>query len=151
MKTFIYYIFAITLLFSNKNKEIHLITTNDIHGNIAEQKAYFMNPSYPPTIVGGAGYSKYLSELRNQINLLGEGIILLDGGNFFQGTNFGLKDGGMNMIHWMNRLNYTALVPGKDDFVLGIENLNKLANLSNFPFLAANIRSLIFVYFIAFL
>ena len=79
MKTFIYYIFAITLLFSNENKVIHLITTNDIHGNIAEQKAYFMNPSYPPTIVGGAGYSKYLSELRDQINLLDEGIILLDG------------------------------------------------------------------------
>ena len=43
------------------------------------------------------------------------------------------------MIEWMNRLEYTALVPGKDDFILGADNLNRLAELSNFPFLAANI------------
>ena len=38
--------------------KINLVTTNDIHGMIAPQKANFMNPQYPPTILGGAAFSK---------------------------------------------------------------------------------------------
>ena len=33
---------------------IEIITTNDLHGNIAPQKAWFMNPGFPPDISGGA-------------------------------------------------------------------------------------------------
>jgi len=132
-------LFFLSFFFPYQNSSIHLITTNDIHGKISEQKASFMNPSYPPTIVGGAGYLKYLNELKNSMDEYQNNILLLDGGNFFQGTNFGLNDGGTKMIEWMNRLEYTALVPGKDDFILGAKNLNRLAELSNFPFLAANI------------
>jgi len=32
--------------------KINLVTTNDIHGMISSQTANFMNPQYPPTIVG---------------------------------------------------------------------------------------------------
>ena len=42
--------------------KIHLITTNDLHGNIAPQKAWFMNPSFPPDIIGGAALVKYVNE-----------------------------------------------------------------------------------------
>ena len=45
--------------------KINLVTTNDIHGVIAPQKANFMNPLYPPTILGGAAFSRYVDELRN--------------------------------------------------------------------------------------
>ena len=47
------------------NHSIEVITTNDLHGNIAPQKAWFMNPSFPPNIVGGAGLSKYIEQSRN--------------------------------------------------------------------------------------
>ena len=43
--------------------KINLVTTNDIHGMIAPQKANFMNPQYPPTILGGAAFSKYVDKL----------------------------------------------------------------------------------------
>ena len=59
---------------------IDLITTNDIHGVIQDQKAYFMNPQYPPNITGGAGFYKYINELDKK------NLIVLDGGNFFQGS-----------------------------------------------------------------
>ena len=59
---------------------IDLITTNDIHGVIQDQKAYFMNPQYPPNIVGGAGLYNYMNNLND------ENLIVLDGGNFFQLT-----------------------------------------------------------------
>ena len=67
---------------------IDLITTNDIHGVIQDQKAYFMNPQYPPNIVGGAGLYNYMNNLND------ENLIVLDGGNFFQGSNLGIKDKG---------------------------------------------------------
>lgn len=115
---------------------IEIISTNDLHGNIAPQKAWFMNPNFPPDIVGGAGLKYYVEESRK---ISDEEILIFDAGNFFQGHPYGMSNGGMNIIDWMNDVGYTALVPGVDDFVLGAKNLNKLANEANFPFLMSNI------------
>ena len=71
-------LFFLSFFFPSQNRFIHLITTNDIDGKISEQKASFMNPSYPPTIVGGAGYSNYLSELKNSMVDDQSNILLLD-------------------------------------------------------------------------
>ena len=68
-------------------------------------------------------------------------ILLLDAGNFFRGSTFGMADSGMTMIKWMNKNSYDAIVPGQEDFVFGIENINRLADNAEFPFLASNIRS----------
>ena len=116
---------------------VEIITTNDLHGNIAPQKAWFMNPSFPPDIVGGAGLIKYIKQSRN---ISESEILVFDAGNFFQGHPYGMVDGGSQIIAWMNRAGYTALVPGADDFVLGAENLNRLANEAEFPFLMSNIN-----------
>ena len=59
--TFILFIIYSTLL-SNEIINIDLITTNDLHGVIPEQKAYFMNPQFPPTIIGSAGFYNYINE-----------------------------------------------------------------------------------------
>ena len=56
--------------------KINLVTTNDIHGMITPQKANFMNPQYPPTILGGAAFSKYVDELRKEVNNTHEGILI---------------------------------------------------------------------------
>lgn len=75
------------LLFGSIHTEtikINLVTTNDIHGSIAPQKANFMNPQYPPTIIGGAAFAKYMDKLRIEVNASNEGLLILDGGNFFK-------------------------------------------------------------------
>ena len=118
--------------------KINLVTTNDIHGVIAPQKANFMNPQYPPTILGGAAFSRYVDELRDDIKHTDEGLLILDGGNFFQGSPLGLADSGKTMIEWMNRIGYDAMVPGSYDFISGAENLNELSDLAIFPFLSVS-------------
>ncbi len=128
----------LSLLFPSEPVRINLITTNDIHGVLASQTANFMNPNYPPTIVGAAAFSKYVDELRTSAAKKGEGLLILDGGNFFQGNPLGMVDGGKTMIQWMNRIGYDALVPGSYDFILGAENLNTAASVASFPFLFAN-------------
>jgi len=115
--------------------DIDLLTTNDLHGFIAEQQAYFMNPNHPPKIIGGAGLYKYINK-----NIDKKKSIILDGGNFFQGHPMSVIDSGKTMIEFMNKIGYTALVPGSDDFVYGSENLNELAEFSDFPFLISNIE-----------
>ena len=120
------------------SSDIHIdvITTNDIRGVIEPQKANFMNPNYPPDIIGGAGFANYLNKLSKKKNFL-----LLDAGNFFRGSTLGMADSGRTMIKWMNKNNYDALVPGQEDFIFGIENINILADNADFPFLASNIKS----------
>jgi len=118
---------------------IDLITTNDIHGVLQEQTAYFMNPQYPPTIIGASGLFNYMEELKKTSN---QDLLLLDGGNFFQGSNFGMHDKGQSMIEWMNMLNYDAVVPGQYDFILGSKNLQNIFKAANFEILGSNFNCL---------
>ena len=61
---------------------VDLITTNDVHGFISQQNAYFMNPQFPPTIIGGAGFYEYVSKNTNHSKSL-----IFDAGNFFMTTD----------------------------------------------------------------
>jgi len=129
---YIYILIFITFSFSSS---IDLVTTNDLHGFIAEQDAYFMNPMHPPKIIGGSGFYKYIKE-----NINSSHSIILDAGNFFQGHPMSVVDSGKTMIEFMNKIGYTAIVPGPDDFVYGSENLNNLSKYANFPFLISNLK-----------
>ena len=128
----------LALLFPEK-KYIDVITTNDVHGSIHRSKAYFINPNFPATIVGGAGLYKYVKDIEKKLKNSSDDILMLDAGNFFQGSPIGVVDSGKTIIEWMNRLGYDALVPGEDDFVFGYKNLIKLSERADFPFLAANV------------
>ena len=125
-------IIGISFLFSS----IDIITTNDMHGFIDEQTANFINPNYPPIIIGGSGFIQYVNELKEDLN---NQFLVLDGGNFFQGHPLGLVDSGRTMIEWMNHVGYHAMVPGSNDFLFGVENLVNLSKEANFKFLSANL------------
>ncbi len=122
-------------------KIIHLLTTNDLHGQIVGQKATFMNPEYPPDILDASAMYQYIKDLRKETESKKEGVLMLDGGNFFQGHPFGIADSGKTLIEWMNKIQYDATVPGSYDFIGGAENINELAESADFPFLMANLES----------
>ena len=116
--------------------EVNLIFTNEIQGSIHQVPARFMNPEYPPLLTGGAGAYTYVNSVRDGID---SPVLLLDGGDFFQGTPLGTHDAGKSIITWMNWMQYDALVPGVFDFILGRDALAHTASTAHFPFLAANI------------
>ena len=126
---FILFIFFSVLWVGESNDEIniHLITTNDLHGSLNPQKANFMNPSYPPLIVGAAGMKSYLDQVRKEAKEMDEGVLVLDGGNFFQGNPMGMIDSGKTMVEWFEMMKYDAIVPGHYDFVFGKDNYFKLS------------------------
>jgi len=121
--------------------KIHLLFTNDLHGGIAPSKAWFMNPEFPPDLGGGASMFAYANEIRAEAAAEGAEVLLLDGGNIFQGTPLGMADSGRVMIDWMNQMQYDASVIGLQEFMFGIDNIADLDQQSNFPLLSANIES----------
>ena len=124
--------------YANENY-IDVITTNDMHGFLNEQDALFMNPNFPPKIMGGAAFLEYVNKIQSELSSGLDDMLILDGGNFFQGHPVGIVDSGKTMIEWMNKVGYDAVVPGQNDFLFGYENLVTLSKQANFPFLAANI------------
>ena len=130
----------LSLSLSAKESFIDVITTNDLHGFLGEQDAYFMNPNFPPKILGASALYKYIKDIEAELPNQSDDILIFDGGNFFQGHPVGIIDSGKTVIKWMNKVGYDAIVPGGNDFLFGYENLLSLSSIANFPFLSCNIK-----------
>lgn len=118
---------------------LHLLWTNDLHGHIAPEPARFMNPEFPPPLGGGASAARYIKQVREEAAAAGDEVLLVDVGDLFQGTPIGSKTRGTAVIEYFNAMDYAFTVPGNHDFDMGRENCERLARMSDFPWLSANI------------
>ncbi len=118
---------------------IHLLWTNDLHGHIGPEGARFMNPNFPPPLGGAASAAAYIRRVRETAAAAGEEVLLVDVGDMFQGTPVGTKTQGTSVIDYFNHIGYDLAVPGNHDFDLGRQNAERLARLSQFPWLCANL------------
>ncbi|MBK7703246.1 MAG: bifunctional metallophosphatase/5'-nucleotidase [bacterium] len=119
---------------------LHLLWTNDVHGHIAPEPARFMNPSFPPPLGGGASLANYLAGVREEAAAAGEDVLVVDVGDFFQGTPVGSKTRGDAVMAYFEQLRYDVIVPGNHDFDMGRDNTERLANGTRIPFVCANLR-----------
>jgi len=118
---------------------VHLLWTNDLHGHIGPEGARFMNPNFPPPLGGAASAAAYIKRVRETAAAAGEEVLLVDVGDMFQGTPVGTKTQGTAVIEYFNHIGYDLAVPGNHDFDLGRQNTARLAGLSRFPWLCANL------------
>jgi len=118
---------------------LHLLWTNDLHGHIAPEGARFMNPDFPPPLGGAASAAAYIKQVRTEAALRGEDVMLVDVGDMFQGTPIGSKTDGEAVIDYFNAIGYDLAVPGNHDFDKGRDVTEKLARMSNFPWVCANL------------
>ena len=65
-------------------------------------------------------------------------VLLLDGGDTWQGSYTSLKTQGLDMLTTMNLLNPDAMV-GHWEFTLGKDRLGQLTDKMNYPFLGGNV------------
>ncbi len=138
---FLFLLFAGGLFASEKQQNIYLFYTNDLRAGIEVQRAYYMNPNFPPVLGGGAAVQGILKKTRALAEKNGDIVLLLDGGNIFSGAvQIGAASKGLAIIDYMNMVGYDALVPGNNDFNFGKENLEFLAGKAHFPVLAANLK-----------
>ena len=98
---------------------IVILHTNDVHGAID-------------------GYAK-VAALKDAYEAEGAYVLLLDAGDFSQGTVAVSNSKGAAAVELMELAGYDAATTGNHEFDYGYENLVKLAGEADFPIVAANV------------
>lgn len=123
---------------ADKWQRLVILHTNDIHGHLPPEQAWWINPNFPPPIGNAAGAAAIIREERERAKEKGWGFLLLEGGDIFQGTPTGEFSKGRAVIEFMNRMGYDAMAVGNHDLDKGPDLLRSLAGMAEFPMLGAN-------------
>jgi len=104
-----------------------ILHTNDIHGHaVADKKNGFI------------GYAE-ITQYKQDALALGASVLLLDAGDATMGMPIVNLDKGTNAITFMNMAGYDAMTLGNHEFDWGSDNVLRLEELAEFPFLSANV------------
>ena len=128
--------------------ELTIIGTNDFHGALESRHAKVVGARE----VGGIGtIAAYFAAIRKSNP---DGVILLDGGDVYQGTLLSAASEGRAAIEFYNAMGYDASAIGNHDFDFGPVGYHSVSNSpkddpfgvlkqrisqANFPFLMANV------------
>jgi 5'-nucleotidase / UDP-sugar diphosphatase len=125
---------------SASEEPIHLIVlhTNDVHGQTLPRRATWIEDR--EVWVGGLERAAaYIESVRRRADGPGEGVVLVDGGDWFQGTPEGRVREGREFVKLLKRLDYDAMALGNHEFDLGIEPLLALLLEAEMPSVCANL------------
>ncbi len=123
-----------------KPQSILLIHTNDVHGQVLPRKATWISKDQPPLIGGLPRLAAHVRAERRKAAEQGRSMLVLDGGDCYQGTPEGGIDHGLPFVIAQALIGYDAMAIGNHDYDHGIDNTRRLLTRGNAPFLCANIR-----------
>ncbi len=103
-----------------------ILHTNDTHGG---------DVAADGVSIGTAG----VKQLAKDYEAAGAEVLLLSAGDAIQGDPLVNLSKGENAIDFMNLAGYDLMVPGNHEFDFGYDNLIKLEDIADFPFISANI------------
>ncbi len=115
-----------------ENIRITVLHTNDIHGWVMERPATFYEKD-PQRPVGGAASLAALVKKTKGPKLV------LDAGDWFQGTPEGAFEQGQGLAAVFNTVGYDAMEVGNHDFDNGEKNLAAIIGKLSVPVLCANV------------
>ncbi|HJJ30199.1 MAG TPA: bifunctional UDP-sugar hydrolase/5'-nucleotidase [Methanocorpusculum sp.] len=104
------------------DENLYIIHTNDVHGHFADN----------------LGYTS-VAALYQQMKGEGKHVILVDAGDFSQGTVELKATDGEAGLDLMNMVGYQVAIPGNHEFDYGFAHLLSLKSKMNFSFISANI------------
>ena len=104
-----------------------VIHTNDMHGHYEAED-------------GSMGISA-VKALKGYYQNLGARVLLIDAGDFSQGTNLVNYYKGLDAVYFMNAAGYDVASLGNHEFDFGLEALKEMTTAAEFPILDANILS----------
>lgn len=135
MKKTIILALALTLstLGASAQKQITILHTNDTHSCIMP-----LNANLADTMMAGrAGYLRRAA-LVQQERKLDADLLLLDSGDFSQGSPYYTMFKGDVEVGLMNIMGYDAATIGNHEFDFGLENMARIFRLAEFPIVCAN-------------
>jgi 2',3'-cyclic-nucleotide 2'-phosphodiesterase (5'-nucleotidase family) len=111
-----------------------------VHGQCNARPAHWLNKEAPPAIGGLPRVAAYVAAVRAELDGSQEGLLVLDGGDWFQGTPEGLLDDGEAFTRALTAVGYDALVVGNHEFDHGVDHLAELIEETAIPSVLANVR-----------
>ncbi len=126
---------AATSLLAQGEVTLHLFHTSDTHSQIEP-----FSTDYADKLQAGKGgavrRATYVERMRQQY----PDMLLLDSGDFSQGSLYYTLFKGDVEVELMNLMGYDACTIGNHEFDKGVENLARLCRKAKFPVVCANYR-----------
>jgi 5'-nucleotidase len=121
---------------------VHVVVlhTNDLHGQVLPRKATWLGREDPPDAGGLARVAAAVKRLRVEAASQGRGIVVVDAGDWFQGTPEGAVDDGLPFVAAMAAVGYDAMCIGNHELDLGLPNLLRILRETKVPAVLSNVR-----------
>ena len=127
---------ALALLVSmacQAQKQLEILHTNDTHSCIMPLNVNLADTS----VAGRGGFVRRVAMIKQERERNPQ-LLLIDSGDFSQGSPYYSLFKGEVEIGLMNCMKYDAVTIGNHEFDFGVENLARLADNANFPILCSN-------------
>lgn len=125
-------------------ERLHLVLlhTNDVHGQAQPRPATWLDKESPPQIGGLPRIAAYVKSVRAESQGEHEGVLLVDGGDWYQGTPEGLVDKGSAYLAAVAEVGYDAMAVGNHELDHGLAQLSSMISERGLPATCANVREL---------
>ncbi len=118
-------------LFGCTQKQLVILHTNDTHSRIEPIPVSDLST---PGLGGVVRRANYIDEVRRE----NRQVLLLDAGDFLQGTPYFNLFKGKVEVETMNLMKYDAATLGNHEFDYGLEVLEKVVRAAHFPIVSTN-------------
>lgn len=118
---------------ARKQKQLVILHTNDTHSTIMPINEQMGNKN----LAGRGGFLRRVSMVKEQ-RQQHPGLLLIDSGDFSQGSGYYTLFKGEVEVGLMNEMHYDAVTIGNHEFDFGMDNMAKLFRMANFPVVCSN-------------
>ena len=124
---------AVTLTAAAKGRQLLILHTNDTHSCVLP-----LNPNLADTMLAGRGGFLRRAAMIDQMRKEDQDLLLLDSGDFSQGSPYYTMFKGDVETELMNIMGYDAATIGNHEFDFGLENMARIFRKAKFPIVCAN-------------
>jgi 5'-nucleotidase len=134
---------ASTSLSSEAVEPLHIVVlhTNDLHGQALPREATWIDREAPPKRGGLARLAGEIRMREAELSESGAVVLVVDGGDWYQGTPEGMVGDGMDFVQLLSHIEYDAMCVGNHEFDHGVPHLTKLLEETGVPGVIANVRN----------
>ena len=125
---------------SKAGRKLVVVGINDTHGALlAAPPPKWLSKTTSSEIGGADWFAGYVNVIRAQAKAAGDDVVILDGGDLFQGTLISNQFQGRSVVDAYNAIGVTAAAVGNHEFDFGMTVLKDRMAQARFPILGANI------------
>lgn len=129
----LYMLLLFTAVEAYAQKQLEVLHTNDTHSCIMP-----LNPNLADTAVAGrGGFLRRVAMIKEE-RAKNPDLLLIDSGDFSQGSPFYTMFKGDVEVGLMNLMGYDAVTIGNHEFDFGLENMARIFKMAKFPVVCAN-------------